>query len=209
MAITGHYDPVLVGLSVAVAILASFTALNLAGRLLAAERAARVWWIAAASVALGGGIWTMHFVGMLAFELPMPVSYDIQLTLLSLVLPILVVGAGLLALSRFGNGVRPLLAAGPLAGLGVVTMHYTGMAAMQMRGMNVTYDPWLVAASVAIAIIAATAAFWLAFRTRGIRERFIAAIVMGAGNFRHALHRDGGCDLYSRLPRPRRNPPGD
>ena len=94
-------------LSIAVAILASFTALNLAGRLLAADATTRLWWLLAASLALGGGIWSMHFVGMLAFIMPMPVTYDVQLTLLSLVLPILVVGAGLLTLSRFGNGLLP------------------------------------------------------------------------------------------------------
>ncbi|HEX9569454.1 MAG TPA: MHYT domain-containing protein, partial [Rhodospirillales bacterium] len=163
---SGSYDPVLVSLSVAVAILASFTALNLAGRLLAADRAAKLWWLIAAAVALGGGIWSMHFVGMLAFVMPMPATYDVWLTLLSLALPILVVGAGLLILSRYGNGFGPLLVAGGLAGLGVVVMHYGGMAAMQMPGVGIVYDPALVAASVAIAIVAATAAFRLAFRTQ-------------------------------------------
>ena len=127
MTISGSYDPFLVILSVAVAILASFTALNLAGRLLAADRAAKPWWLIAAAVALGGGIWSMHFVGMLAFVMPMPATYDVWLTLLSLALPILVVGTGLLILSRFGNGLGPLLVAGGLAGLGVVVMHYGGM----------------------------------------------------------------------------------
>jgi diguanylate cyclase (GGDEF)-like protein/PAS domain S-box-containing protein len=179
MIIAGHYDPILVALSIAVAILASFTALNLAGRLLAAEQAARAWWLAAASVALGGGIWTMHFVGMLALEMPMPLAFDVQLTLLSLVLPIVVVAAGLFAVSRFGNGLWPLLTAGMLAGFGVVTMHYTGMAAMHMPGMSVVYNPWLVGASVAIAIVASTAALWLAFCTKGTLERALAAVVMG------------------------------
>lgn len=179
MTIDGHYDPVLVALSLALGTFASFTALNLAGRLLVADRASRRWWLLAAAVALGGGIWSMHFVGMLAFDMPMPVTYDVQLTLLSLLLPIMVVGAGLLTLSRFGNGLRPLIAAGLLAGAGVVVMHYSGMAGMRMPGASVSYDPWLVAASVAIAIIAATAAFWLAFRTRKTWERLVAAVVMG------------------------------
>jgi diguanylate cyclase (GGDEF)-like protein/PAS domain S-box-containing protein len=179
MTISGYYDPVLVAASIAVATLASFTALNLAGRLLVADRAARLWWLLAADVALGGGIWSMHFVGMLAFVMPMPVAYDVQLTLISLALPIIVVGAGFLALSRFGNGLVPLLAAGLLAGAGVVVMHYTGMAAMRMPGVGISYDPWLVAASVAIAIVAATAAFWLAFRTTKTWERVVAALVMG------------------------------
>ena len=179
MTISGYYDPILVAASVAVATLASFTALNLAGRLLVADRSARPWWLLAAAVALGGGIWSMHFVGMLAFVMPMSVAYDVQLTLVSLALPIVVVGAGFLALSRYGNGLAPLLAAGLLAGAGVVVMHYTGMAAMRMPGVGIGYDPWLVAASVAIAVVAATAAFWLAFRTTKTWERLIAALVMG------------------------------
>src|SRR5688572_6820925 len=132
MTISGYYDPFLVAASVAVATLASFTALNLAGRLLVADHAARLWWLLAAAVALGGGIWSMHFVGMLAFVMPMSVAYDVQLTLVSLALPIIVVGAGLLALNRYGNGLVPLLAAGLLVGAGIVVMHYTGMAAMRM-----------------------------------------------------------------------------
>ena len=179
MAVSGYYDPFLVTLSVAVAILASFTALNLAGRLLAADRTARPWWLLAAAVALGGGIWSMHFVGMLALVMPMPATYDVWLTLISLLLPIVVVGTGLLILSRFGNGLWPLLIAGALAGLGIVAMHYGGMAAMRMPGVSISYDPWLVAASVVIAIVAATAAFWLAFRTEKAWEHLVAAIVMG------------------------------
>ena len=179
MTVSGYYDPVLVALSVAVAIFASFTALNLAGRLLVADRSARHWWLFASALALGGGIWSMHFVGMLAFVMPMPVTYDVQLTLLSLALPIIVVGAGLSTVSRRGKGLLPLLAAGILAGMGIVVMHYTGMAAMHMPGISISYDPWLVLASVAIAVTAATAAFWLAFRTSKVWERLVAAVLMG------------------------------
>ena len=179
MEMQGHYSPLLVTLSVGVAIFASFTALNLAGRLLASDRTTRLWWLIASSVALGGGIWSMHFVGMLALIMPMPVSYNVDLTLLSLLLPALVVGGGLLTVSRFGNGLLPLLTAGLLAGSGIVVMHYSGMAAMYMPGVRISYDLWLVWASVAIAIVAATAAFWLAFRTEGTLERFVAAVVMG------------------------------
>jgi diguanylate cyclase (GGDEF)-like protein/PAS domain S-box-containing protein len=179
MTVGGFYDPVLVSLSIAVAILSSFTALNLAGRLLVADGPTRFWWLLAAALALGGGIWSMHFVGMLAFIMPMAVTYDVQLTLVSLLLPVLVVGAGLIILNRFGNGLVPLLTAGLLAGSGIVVMHYSGMAAMRMPGASISYNPWLVAASVAIAIVAATAAFWLAFRTTKTWERFVAAVVMG------------------------------
>lgn len=179
MGLHGSYHPVLVVLSVGVAILASFTALNLAGRLLVADRAARRWWLLAAALALGGGIWSMHFVGMLAFIMPMPATYDVWLTLASLILPVLVTGAGLHTVSRFGNGWRPLAAAGLLAGLGVVVMHYSGMAAMRMPGVTIGYDRLLVVASIVIAVVAATAAFWLAFRTSALWERVAAAVVMG------------------------------
>jgi diguanylate cyclase (GGDEF)-like protein/PAS domain S-box-containing protein len=151
----------------------------LAGRLLASDKSARPWWLAAAALALGGGIWSMHFVGMLALRMPMPVTYEVELTLVSLLLPILVVGTGLFILSWFGNGIGPLLAAGLLAGLGVVAMHYSGMAAMRMPGVSIVYDERLVSASVVIAIVAATAAFWLAFRTKKTWERVAASIVMG------------------------------
>lgn len=179
MIILGYHDPVLVALSIAVAILASFTALNLAGRLLVAEQVARVWWLLAGAVALGGGIWAMHFIGMLAFIMPMAVLYQADLTVLSLLLSVVMVGIGLYTVSRFGNGPLPLLASGLLAGLGIVAMHYCGMAAMKMPGVVVSYDPLLFGASVGIAIAAAATAFWLAFRTSKTGERLLAAIVMG------------------------------
>lgn len=179
MIMLGYHEPMLVALSIAVAILASFTALNLAGRLLVAERAARAWWLLAGAVALGGGIWAMHFIGMLAFIMPMGVLYQADLTILSLFLSVFMVGTGLYTVSRFGNGPLPLLASGLLAGLGIVAMHYCGMAAMKMPGVVVSYDPLLFAASTGIAIGAAAAAFWLAFRTSKTWERLLAAVVMG------------------------------
>ena len=85
MVVTGTYDPYLVALSILVAILASYTALDLGGRVAAARGLARGVWLAAAAITMGGGIWAMHFVAMLAFILPIPMSYDIGLTTLSLV----------------------------------------------------------------------------------------------------------------------------
>lgn len=122
----------------------------------------------------------MHFIGMLALIMPMPVLYRVDLTLLSVILSVFVVGTGLYTVCRFGNGPLSLLAAGFLAGLGIVAMHYCGMAAMKMPGMIVSYDYRLFMASMAIAIVAATAAFWLAFRTSKTWERFLAAVVMGS-----------------------------
>lgn len=167
----------LVGLSILVAIFASFTALNLSGRIAAADPSARRWWIAAAAVALGGGTWTMHFVGMLAMS--MPARYDVYLTLVSLLIPVLASGIGFHVVCKFRESRAALAWSGLLVGCGVILMHYSGMAAMKMAGGAVSYDPLLVAASMAIAIVAATLALWLAFRTSGTWPRLAAAVVMG------------------------------
>jgi diguanylate cyclase (GGDEF)-like protein/PAS domain S-box-containing protein len=120
----------------------------------------------------------MHFVGMLAFQGPSrTISYDIPLTLLSLLIAIVFTGLGLgLVFSRAGH-FKPLIFSGVAMGLGIALMHYTGMAAMKMEA-STSYDPALVAASVAIGIIASTAALWLAFNTRIFAARMAAAAVM-------------------------------
>lgn len=170
-------SPTLVGLSILVAIFATFTALNLSGRIAATEGAVRRGWILAAAVALGGGTWAMHFVGMLALN--MPADYDIDLTLVSLALPILVSMIGIQVVARDPRSRAALAGSGLLLGLGIGAMHYTGMAAMRMPGVRVRYDALLVTASLAVGVAAATAALWLAFRTRGSVQRLAAAVVMG------------------------------
>lgn len=167
----------LVALSIILAVFASFTALNLSGRIAAAGRSTRRWWILAAAMALGGGTWAMHFVGMLAMS--MPAAYDVDLTILSLLVAIVASGIGLHIVARFGGSWAALAWSGLLVGSGVVVMHYTGMAAMEMPGTIVSYDGRLVGASIAIAVVAATAALWLAFRTRGAWQQLAAALLMG------------------------------
>jgi diguanylate cyclase (GGDEF)-like protein/PAS domain S-box-containing protein len=166
----------LVGLSILIAILASYTALNLSGRITAAEPSARRWWIMAAAIALGGGTWTMHFVGMLAMS--MPARYDVVVTLISLLVPIIASVIGFRTLSLYQSR-KALACSGLLVGCGVVVMHYTGMAAMEMPGGSVSYDPSLVGASIVIAIAAATIALWMAFRVSGTATRLFGAVVMG------------------------------
>jgi len=127
------YDPALVALSIAVAVLASYTSLDLASRINAAGGRGRSVWLVGAAVALGGGIWSMHFIAMLAFSLGMPVAYGIDITIASLVAAIAVVGLGLYAVHRWPKRPVALLAAGAFTGCGVAVMHYTGMMAMQMN----------------------------------------------------------------------------
>jgi len=179
MTLVGTNDTVLVLLSVLIAIFASYTALDLAGRIHASEGWVRRIWLTAAAVAMGGGIWAMHFVAMLAFSMPgMTVSYDLGLTLLSLLLAIAVTGVGFVVMSRAPNSLGMIAVAGLLMGLGVVGMHYMGMAAMRMAA-DLHYDHLWVAFSVLIAIGAAIAALWLAARQRGQIERIGAAGLMG------------------------------
>ena len=174
----GTYNANLVALSILIAAVASYAALDLADRITAAQGVARYAWLASAAAAMGGGIWSMHFVGILAYTLPVPVSYDLDLTLLSLALPILVTGAGFAVVHRYGTGPLSVLASGVFMGLGIVAMHYTGMAAMRLAA-DVSYDRQWVAISVVIAIGAATTALWLVFRNGGISLKIAAAIAMG------------------------------
>jgi NO-binding membrane sensor protein with MHYT domain/two-component sensor histidine kinase len=178
MVVTGIYDPYLVALSILVAALASYTALDLGGRVAAARGLARRVWLAAAAITMGGGIWSMHFVAMLAFIMPTPMSYDIGLTTLSLVVAIFVTGGGFYVISRDSGSPLRLVLSGIFMGLGIAAMHYIGMAAMREH-VELSYDRIFVALSLIIAIGASAAALWLAFRTTDLGQKLIAAAVMG------------------------------
>jgi signal transduction histidine kinase len=179
MAIDTWYDPRLVLLSIAVSIAASFTSLSIADRLQNSTGRARLAWLVAAAMSMGGGIWAMHFVAMLAFHMNAPVSYDVGLTLLSMAVAVAVTGIGFAIVTFNGIGVMQLLAGGLFMGLGVAAMHYIGMAAMEMP-VAISYDPTLFLASIAIAVVASIAALWLAFNTPSLTMKLGAAAAMGA-----------------------------
>ncbi len=173
------YDPTVVALSVLIAVFASYTALELAARVSRAAARPRALWTLGAAVAMGGGIWSMHFVGMLAFEAPVPVSYAVAPTVLSLAVAVAATAAGFFWVGRRRQvGWVGLGIAGLLVGCAVAGMHYIGMSAMRMP-MSVRFDPGRVLLSVVIAVVAATAALWIAFRRHGIGLRLLAALVMG------------------------------
>ena len=177
-ALAGSHDTLLVMLSIAIAVFASYTALDLGGRIRAASGPAQLAWLATAAVAMGGGIWSMHFVAMLAFVTPWPVTYDYALTLLSLFVAIFVTGMGFIVISQRVVTTRALIVGGVVMGLGVSAMHYTGMAAMRMPA-DLRYDKLFVALSVLIAVGAAVAALWFAYRTRYLPHKLMAAALMG------------------------------
>jgi NO-binding membrane sensor protein with MHYT domain len=178
MPLIGTYDPYLVTLSILVAAFASYTALDLGGHVATARGMARSAWLAGAAITMGGGIWAMHFVAMLAFSLPIPMSYEIGLTGLSLVVAVLVTGGGFYVISRKSASPFHLVFGGIFMGVGIVAMHYTGMAAMRGHAA-LSHEPLYVALSVAVAIGASTAALWLAFRTADLWQKLGAAVVMG------------------------------
>ncbi|MGF9763098.1 EAL domain-containing protein [Microvirga sp. 0TCS3.31] len=128
---------------------------------------------------MGGGVWAMHFVAMLAFSLPgMKVDYNLGLTAVSLVLPILATGFGFYLVTWTDSGLPALIRSGLAMGAGIVGMHYTGMAAMRMAA-DLSHETLWVVVSVLIAIGASTTALWLAFRQVGLTQRLLAAPVMG------------------------------
>lgn len=179
----GTYDPILVALSVLIAALAGYVAIEFAGRMLS-RREQWLKWLAGGSLAMGSGIWAMHFVGMAALMLPIPVSYDLGITLFSWLAAVLV---SALALSSVGRGVpnRLKLTLGALAmGAGVCVMHYSGMAAMRMDP-GLGYDPVWFAVSVLIAVSASAAALILVSSFKAIRSwadvgrRVLASLAMG------------------------------
>ncbi|MFF2303626.1 MHYT domain-containing protein [Streptomyces sp. NPDC058128] len=137
------------------------------------------WWLFLGSASIGCGIWTMHFIGMLGFKVrETAIDYDGPLTLASLLFAVVSVGVGVGAVAYRGTRLPVLLTAGLFTGLGVAGMHYTGMAAMRMSG-SVQYAPTTVLASVAIAVVAATAALWAAVSVRGLSAAIGASLVMG------------------------------
>jgi two-component system cell cycle sensor histidine kinase/response regulator CckA len=183
-ALNGSYDLRLVELSVVIAMCASYAALDLAGRVTAARSFARTIWLMGGATAMGLGIWSMHYIGMLAFKLPVPVEYDWPTVVLSLVAAILASLVALFVVSRKKMGAWRAAAGSIPMGVGIAAMHYSGMEAMRLTAMC-HYDAKLVALSVVLAIVISFVALCLAFlareEKRGMMTRKVAsAVVMGA-----------------------------
>ena len=184
-ALPGTYDLWFVATSLAIAILAAFVALSISSRVIAATTPrARYAWVSAGALSMGGGIWAMHFVGMLAFSLPCGVSYDPVGTVLSMIPGVLASGIALSTISKpIEPGLGRLSVSAVLMGAGIGAMHYSGMAAMRPEAL-LRYNPGLVAISVVVAIV-------LAFVSLSIRFQFhrpqssrttatvVAATIMG------------------------------
>jgi diguanylate cyclase (GGDEF)-like protein len=178
------YNHWLVGLSLLVAILVSYTALRLASRVATSEGHGSRIWLGVGAIAMGIGIWSMHFVGMLAFSLPIPLAYDVSMTIASLAAAVVTSGFAL-AITSGGRLTTLRLAGSALVmGAGISAMHYMGMTAITIIP-GISYDPLLVAISILIAVAASFVALWLFFHLREGNSlfqqlmRIAAAVVMG------------------------------
>ncbi|MFJ3348830.1 putative bifunctional diguanylate cyclase/phosphodiesterase [Enterobacter bugandensis] len=179
------WDPVLIAVSYLVAFIASFVALDSAGKIPLSSRKAALFWRIAGGITLGIGIWSMHFIGMLSMQMPMMMSYDLWLTLASLGVAI-VASTIAINIAVTGKHLSPfrLFFATVILSAGVVAMHYIGMAALMLEG-SIFWDRRIVGVSVMIAVVASGVALWLAFRLRDKHKgvfvtRILAALVMGA-----------------------------
>lgn len=183
----GIYDLRLVLLSFMVAIFASYIALDLVGRLRDVNNTntSKLLWLVGGAIAMGSGIWSMHFIGMLSFKIPgLTLQYDAFWTLLSLLVAILASGFALALLKTSVVNVVHLIAGGIILGLAIASMHYTGMEGMLIT-LNIRYLPSLFFLSVLVAIIASEAAIWMALKSTKVvikhrtRIKVISAVIMG------------------------------
>ncbi|MDH5205315.1 MAG: histidine kinase [Hylemonella sp.] len=176
--VPSSYDINYVILSFVIAFAGSFVALSAARRIIKPNGQISGFDLMSASLALGGiGVWTMHFIGMLALDLEARIGYSMAETIGSFVLACLSTGFALTYVAKAPQHLGRLLIAGVALGLGVGAMHYLGMHSMRFGG-QIIWSYSLIALSLVIAVVAATAALWLAFNTRPLAVRLAAALIM-------------------------------
>ena len=180
--ISGTYNYWLVALSFVVAILTSYTTVDLAARVTANRGIARSAWLTGGAIAMGSGIWCMHYIGMLAFRLPIPVYYHVPTVALSLLAAILASLTALFVVSRERMTPMHVAVGSLLMGIGIAAMHYIGMAAMRLSAMH-QYHPQIWVLSVVLAIVLSFAGLMLLFYLRdenhGLRSKLIIALILG------------------------------
>jgi NO-binding membrane sensor protein with MHYT domain len=187
--------------SYAVSCVGCFLGLRCTTRARAYQGAARARWLTLAALSIGTtGIWVMHFIAMLGFTIPgEPIRYNVPVTILSMVIAVVVVGIGvfIVGFGRAGNG--PLLLGGTIIGFGVASMHYIGMSAVRVQA-SLSYNPGLVVASVVIAVIAGTAALWMALRLDSVSSTFVASLIAGVAV--NGMHYTGMAAVHAQAAAP-------
>lgn len=193
------YGPIV--LSVLIAILASYTALDLAGRVTASRGRARLVWLVAGATSMGIGIWSMHFVGMLAFSLPVSIRYDWPIVLLSLLAGVFASAVSLFVVSRPKMGPLRALSGSVLMGGAIVALHYIAMDSMRLAAMC-HYSPVLVALSILLAnrgfVAGPRAGVLLPGRSAGpVEAKDFQCIADGSRDLQHALQCHGRCEFHA------------
>jgi NO-binding membrane sensor protein with MHYT domain len=172
------FDPILVIFSVIVAIVGAYTCFDLVIKIRSSNQGINKRLLIGAAFAIGGSIWSMHFIAMLAVNLPIEIRYDVLMTLISGLVSVLMTAVALLIISAAPYGAKRTIIAGIVMGLGISSMHYIGMAAIR-GNCELSFSKTWVVISIAIGMAASTASLWSAMRLRGIWRRTVAALVMG------------------------------
>ena len=172
------YDPILVIFSIIVSIVGAYTCFDLVIKIRSGNQVVGKKLLVGAAIAIGGSIWSMHFVAMLALNLPIIIQYDVLLTLISGLVSVLMTALALIIVSSAAYHFRRTLIAGVVMGLGISSMHYIGMSAIR-GNCDLSYSIFWVFASVTIGIVASTASLWSATQLQGVWRRVVAALVMG------------------------------
>lgn len=168
-------------LAYGISCLGTFLGLVCVERARAYQGATRAGWLAIAAISIGAtGIWAMHFVAMLGFAIPgLTITYNVPVTVGSMLLAIAVVGIGLFIVGYGKTGWPRILTGGAIVGVGVCSMHYVGMHGMIMPGYSMTFNPLLVGVSVLIAIVAGTTGLWAGVHVRGLGDTLKASMILG------------------------------
>ncbi len=172
------YDPILVIFSVIVAIFGAYTCFDLVIRIRKSDQAVNKALLMGAAFAIGGSIWSMHFVAMLAVQLPIIIRYDLLMTLISGLVSVLMTAVALLIVSTGAYSFKRIVVAGIIMGLGISSMHYVGMAAIR-GNCSISYSTLWVVISIGVGMAASTASLWSAMALHGVWRRIVAALVMG------------------------------
>jgi len=172
------YDPILVIFSIIVAIIGAYTCFDLVIKIRSNDHAVDKKLLIGAAFAIGGSIWSMHFVAMLALNLPVIIRYDVLMTLISGLVSVLMTAVALLLISTASYGLKRTIIAGIIMGLGISSMHYVGMSAIR-GNCDLSYSILWVAVSILIGMAASTASLWSAMKLHGVWRRVVAALVMG------------------------------
>ena len=172
------YDPVLVIISVTVAIFGAYSCFDLVIRIRKSQQAVNKVLLIGAAFAIGGSIWSMHFVAMLAVNLPIVIRYDLLMTLISGLVSVLMTAVALLIVSTASYSLRRIAVGGIIMGLGISSMHYVGMSAIR-GNCDLSYSNTWVSISIIIGMAASTASLWSAMKLHGVWRRVVAALVMG------------------------------